>query len=35
MLADYELGSINMFSTKKWWVKIVTKFNSEDKSAVK
>jgi hypothetical protein len=31
MLADPALGSTNMFSAKKWWVKIPTKFNRGEK----
>jgi len=31
MLADPPLSSTNMFSTKKWWVKIPTKFNRGEK----
>jgi hypothetical protein len=31
MLADPALGSTTMFITKKWWVKIPTKFNWAEK----
>jgi len=34
MLADPALSSTNMFSTKKWWVKIPTKFNWEKNNEI-
>jgi hypothetical protein len=34
MLADPALGSTNMFSTKKWWAKIPTKFNWEKNNEI-
>tara|TARA_B110000483_G_C18087813_1_gene500724 strand:+ start:950 stop:1162 length:213 start_codon:yes stop_codon:yes gene_type:complete len=34
MLTDPALGSTNMFSIKKWWVKIPTKFNWEKNNEI-
>tara|TARA_B110000090_G_C13184297_1_gene370478 strand:+ start:297 stop:461 length:165 start_codon:yes stop_codon:yes gene_type:complete len=34
MLTDPALGSTNMFSIKKWWVKIPTKFNWEKNNVI-
>jgi|TARA_B110000003_G_scaffold187157_1_gene186050 hypothetical protein len=34
MLADPALGSTTMFITKKWWVKIPTKFNWEKNNEI-
>jgi hypothetical protein len=34
MLAAPALSSTNMFSTKKWWAKIPTKFNREKNNEI-